>query len=139
MLEIFVTIDSSIDINVKLWDAPLADFKISLLFFWQLWSILSNNVSLLFTILYSCDLIKNGGIAKISPCIKSEIFENVMTGVCITLHVYHCRWMNPIFSTGYKRKLEIEDMFNVTNEDASEDLGKRLERYRSASKSKRFQ
>ncbi|XP_034328340.2 ATP-binding cassette sub-family C member 4 isoform X2 [Magallana gigas] len=37
-------------------------------------------------------------------------------------------WMNPIFSTGYKRKLEVEDMFNVTNEDASEDLGNRLER-----------
>lgn len=36
--------------------------------------------------------------------------------------------MNPIFSTGYKRKLEVEDMFNVTNEDASEDLGNRLER-----------
>lgn len=138
MLEIFVTIDSSIDINVKLWDAPLADFKISLLFFWQLWSILSNNVSLLFTILYSCDLIKNGGIAKISPCIKSEIFEKC-NGRSLYNPVYHCRWMNPIFSTGYKRKLEIEDMFNVTNEDASEDLGKRLERYRSASKSKRFQ
>ncbi|XP_062612836.1 ATP-binding cassette sub-family C member 4-like isoform X2 [Saccostrea cucullata] len=37
-------------------------------------------------------------------------------------------WMNPIFRKGYTRRLEVDDMFNVTNEDSSEDLGKKLER-----------
>ncbi|XP_022343366.2 ATP-binding cassette sub-family C member 4-like isoform X1 [Crassostrea virginica] len=37
-------------------------------------------------------------------------------------------WMNPIFSTGYKRRLEVDDMYNVTQEDASEELGMKLER-----------
>ncbi|XP_048764978.2 ATP-binding cassette sub-family C member 4-like isoform X2 [Ostrea edulis] len=37
-------------------------------------------------------------------------------------------WMNPIFKIGYKRRLEVDDMYNVTNEDSSEELGKKLER-----------
>lgn len=37
-------------------------------------------------------------------------------------------WLNPTFRTGYKRRLEIDDLFNVVKADSSEDLGNRLER-----------
>ncbi|XP_069104134.1 ATP-binding cassette sub-family C member 4-like isoform X2 [Argopecten irradians] len=37
-------------------------------------------------------------------------------------------WLNPTFSAGYKRRLEVEDLYNVTKEDSSEELGNRLER-----------
>lgn len=37
------------------------------------------------------------------------------------------RWMNPLFKKGYDRQLEVEDMYNVVNEDQSEILGNRLE------------
>ncbi|XP_052217717.1 ATP-binding cassette sub-family C member 4-like isoform X4 [Dreissena polymorpha] len=36
-------------------------------------------------------------------------------------------WMNPLFKNGYERQLEVEDMYNVVNEDQSETLGNRLE------------
>ncbi|XP_053403237.1 ATP-binding cassette sub-family C member 4-like [Mercenaria mercenaria] len=37
-------------------------------------------------------------------------------------------WMNPIFTTGFKRRLEDEDMYNVTHDEESEYLGEKLER-----------
>lgn len=37
------------------------------------------------------------------------------------------RWLNPLFQTGYKRRLEVEDMYNVCEQDDSEKLGDRLE------------
>ncbi|KAL3847450.1 hypothetical protein ACJMK2_018356 [Sinanodonta woodiana] len=35
--------------------------------------------------------------------------------------------MNPLFKTGYSRRLEVEDMYNVVPEDQSDVLGSRLE------------
>ena len=42
---------------------------------------------------------------------------------------FFTRWLNPIFKTGYVRQLEVEDMYNVVQEDQSERLGDRLEQY----------
>uniref|UniRef100_A0A672ZTS9 Cystic fibrosis transmembrane conductance regulator n=1 Tax=Sphaeramia orbicularis TaxID=375764 RepID=A0A672ZTS9_9TELE len=39
------------------------------------------------------------------------------------------RWLNPLFSTGYKRSLEEDDMFEVLAEDKSERLGHELQSY----------
>ncbi|XP_070850344.1 ATP-binding cassette sub-family C member 4-like [Chaetodon trifascialis] len=38
-------------------------------------------------------------------------------------------WLNPLFRTGYKRRLEEDDMFQVLPEDGSERLGQDLHRY----------
>jgi len=35
--------------------------------------------------------------------------------------------MNPLFKKGYTRQLEVDDMYNVVNEDQSDRLGDRLE------------
>uniref|UniRef100_A0A3Q1GVN8 Uncharacterized protein n=1 Tax=Acanthochromis polyacanthus TaxID=80966 RepID=A0A3Q1GVN8_9TELE len=36
-------------------------------------------------------------------------------------------WLNPLFSIGYKRKLEEDDMYKVLPEDASDHLGNELQ------------
>lgn len=38
------------------------------------------------------------------------------------------RWLNPLFSIGYKRRLEEDDMYEVLVEDRSENLGQDLHR-----------
>uniref|UniRef100_A0A7N6BJF9 Multidrug resistance-associated protein 4 n=1 Tax=Anabas testudineus TaxID=64144 RepID=A0A7N6BJF9_ANATE len=38
-------------------------------------------------------------------------------------------WLNPLFRTGYKRRLEEDDMYEVLAEDKSERLGEDLQRY----------
>ncbi|XP_023285607.1 multidrug resistance-associated protein 4-like [Seriola lalandi dorsalis] len=38
-------------------------------------------------------------------------------------------WLNPLFRTGYKRRLEEDDMYEVLVEDRSERLGQDLQRY----------
>ncbi|KAF3706362.1 Multidrug resistance-associated protein 4 [Channa argus] len=38
-------------------------------------------------------------------------------------------WLNPLFRTGYKRRLEEDDMYEVLAEDKSERLGQELQRY----------
>lgn len=38
-------------------------------------------------------------------------------------------WLNPLFRTGYKRRLEEDDMYEVLAEDRSENLGHDLQRY----------
>ncbi|XP_072240755.1 ATP-binding cassette sub-family C member 4-like [Leuresthes tenuis] len=38
-------------------------------------------------------------------------------------------WLNPLFSIGYKRRLEEDDMFEVLAEDKSASLGRDLQRY----------
>ena len=39
------------------------------------------------------------------------------------------RWLNPLFSKGYDRRLEPEDLYEVLQEDSSEQLVSDLERY----------
>uniref|UniRef100_A0A8B9PQ51 ATP binding cassette subfamily C member 4 n=1 Tax=Apteryx owenii TaxID=8824 RepID=A0A8B9PQ51_APTOW len=39
------------------------------------------------------------------------------------------RWLNPLFITGHKRKLEEDDMYKVLPEDSSEKLGEELQWY----------
>uniref|UniRef100_A0A3Q1HYV3 Multidrug resistance-associated protein 4 n=1 Tax=Anabas testudineus TaxID=64144 RepID=A0A3Q1HYV3_ANATE len=54
---------------------------------------------------------------------------------CLALHhveveVHHeVKWLNPLFRTGYKRRLEEDDMYEVLAEDKSERLGEDLQRY----------
>uniref|UniRef100_A0A8C4HMG6 Multidrug resistance-associated protein 4 n=1 Tax=Dicentrarchus labrax TaxID=13489 RepID=A0A8C4HMG6_DICLA len=38
-------------------------------------------------------------------------------------------WLNPLFSTGYKRRLEEDDMYEVLPEDGSETVGQELHSY----------
>lgn len=38
-------------------------------------------------------------------------------------------WLNPLFTIGFKRRLEEEDMYEVLQEDRSEVLGQELQRY----------
>ncbi|XP_008276233.1 ATP-binding cassette sub-family C member 4 [Stegastes partitus] len=38
-------------------------------------------------------------------------------------------WLNPLFHTGYKRRLEEDDMYEVLTEDKSDNLGQDLQRY----------
>ncbi|CAJ1086990.1 multidrug resistance-associated protein 4 [Xyrichtys novacula] len=38
-------------------------------------------------------------------------------------------WLNPLFTTGSKRRLEEDDMFEVLTEDRSQNLGQHLQRY----------
>lgn len=38
-------------------------------------------------------------------------------------------WLNPLFTTGYKRRLEENDMYEVLAEDRSQSLGQELQRY----------
>ncbi|CAC5381267.1 ABCC4 [Mytilus coruscus] len=37
-------------------------------------------------------------------------------------------WLNPLFKIGYKRRLEVDDMYNVCEQDSSDNLGDRLEK-----------
>uniref|UniRef100_A0A3Q1EKB6 Uncharacterized protein n=1 Tax=Acanthochromis polyacanthus TaxID=80966 RepID=A0A3Q1EKB6_9TELE len=48
-----------------------------------------------------------------------------------TTSSYTCvlRWLNPLFTTGYKRRLEEDDMYEVLPEDRSDRLGQDLQRY----------
>ncbi|KAK7893420.1 hypothetical protein WMY93_022572 [Mugilogobius chulae] len=40
-------------------------------------------------------------------------------------------WLNPLFSIGYKRPLEEDDLYEVLPEDGSQHLGEELQRYKS--------
>ena len=39
------------------------------------------------------------------------------------------RWMNSLMGEGYKKELEIEDIYEVRKQDESEALGDKLEKY----------
>lgn len=41
--------------------------------------------------------------------------------------LFYC-WLNPIFKKGYKKELEVQDLYDVPDEDRSEKLGDRLEK-----------
>lgn len=44
------------------------------------------------------------------------------------LFIVH-RWLNPLFKTGHKRRLEEDDMYSVLPEDRSRCLGEQLQRW----------
>ena len=48
--------------------------------------------------------------------------------VFIFRKLYVCRWLNPLFKTGYKRQLNEEDLYNVLPEDRSDTLSAELQR-----------
>ena len=49
---------------------------------------------------------------------------------CTTSKSYSIiRWMNSLLGEGYKKELEMEDIFEVRKQDESEVLGDRLEKY----------
>lgn len=51
----------------------------------------------------------------------------------ITFLIVSClfppRWLNPLFRIGYKRRIEEDDMYEVLEEDRSDNLGQGLNRY----------
>lgn len=59
-------------ICIKSQDNPLTNLNTSLSFFWQLWIIWNYRYikSLVLTILYSHNLVQNGGIVELSTDIK---------------------------------------------------------------------
>lgn len=65
------------------------------------------------------------------------VIQQVLIAVCVTFmncslicfsYCYSFRWLNPLFKTGYKRRLEEDDMYEVLQEDQSENLGQDLKR-----------
>ncbi|CAL1598298.1 unnamed protein product [Knipowitschia caucasica] len=56
--------------------------------------------------------------AKANPAASANVFSKI----------FFC-WLNPLFSIGYKRTLEEEDMYDVLPEDRSERLGQELQRH----------
>lgn len=40
-----------------------------------------------------------------------------------------CRWLNPLLRKGYKRELQIKDLYTVLRSDASGRLSSDLDRY----------
>ena len=47
---------------------------------------------------------------------------------CLVYHISCDRWMNPLLGEGYKKELELEDLYEARKEDESEILGDRLEK-----------
>uniref|UniRef100_A0A3Q3JJ45 Cystic fibrosis transmembrane conductance regulator n=1 Tax=Monopterus albus TaxID=43700 RepID=A0A3Q3JJ45_MONAL len=56
--------------------------------------------------------------AKTNPAAKASLLSKIFFW-----------WLNPLFHTGYKRRLEEDDMYEVLAEDRSERLGQDLQRY----------
>ncbi|XP_036065584.1 multidrug resistance-associated protein 4 [Oryzias melastigma] len=54
--------------------------------------------------------------------------DNPSASANLLSKIFFC-WLSPLFRTGYRRKLEEEDMFKVLPEDASSRLGEELQRY----------
>ncbi|KAF7669999.1 hypothetical protein LDENG_00090130 [Lucifuga dentata] len=61
---------------------------------------------------------------KVSKDVKTN---PVATASCLSKLFFW--WLNPLFNTGCKRRLEEDDMFEVLPEDKSERLGQELQRY----------
>nr|XP_019960169.1 PREDICTED: multidrug resistance-associated protein 4-like [Paralichthys olivaceus] len=61
---------------------------------------------------------KVGKDAKTNPTITAGLWSKILFW-----------WLNPLFRTGYKRRLEEEDMFRVVPEDSSVALGQEMQRY----------
>ena len=47
----------------------------------------------------------------------------------VRLTEYLFRWINPLLGKGYKKDLEIEDIYQNLKADSSEDLGEQLQRW----------
>uniref|UniRef100_A0A3P9MIE5 Multidrug resistance-associated protein 4 n=1 Tax=Oryzias latipes TaxID=8090 RepID=A0A3P9MIE5_ORYLA len=54
--------------------------------------------------------------------------DNPSASANLLSKIFFC-WLSPLFRTGYRRKLEEDDMFRVLPEDASNRLGEELQRY----------
>ncbi|XP_047210875.1 multidrug resistance-associated protein 4 isoform X1 [Girardinichthys multiradiatus] len=60
--------------------------------------------------------------------VRKDVKENPAATANILSKIFFC-WLNPLFSIGYKRRLEEEDMYELLQEDRSEVLGQELQRY----------
>ncbi|KAG7502089.1 multidrug resistance-associated protein 4 isoform X1 [Solea senegalensis] len=60
--------------------------------------------------------------------LRKQAKDNPSTSANLLSKIFFC-WLNPLFSIGYKRKLEEDDMYKVLPEDASKGLGEELQRY----------
>ena len=47
---------------------------------------------------------------------------------CLVYDISCDRWMNSLLGEGYKKELELEDLYEARKEDESEILGDRLEK-----------
>uniref|UniRef100_A0A3Q2Y4J8 Multidrug resistance-associated protein 4 n=1 Tax=Hippocampus comes TaxID=109280 RepID=A0A3Q2Y4J8_HIPCM len=67
--------------------------------------------------------------SQIATEIKLYYYDStVFISIALTIFVL-CSWLNPLFRTGYKRRLEENDMYRILPEDASDRLGEELEWY----------
>ncbi|XP_015233372.1 PREDICTED: multidrug resistance-associated protein 4-like isoform X1 [Cyprinodon variegatus] len=60
--------------------------------------------------------------------VRKDARKNPAGTANILSKIFFC-WLNPLFSIGYKRRLEEEDMYEVLPEDRSEVLGQQLQSY----------
>uniref|UniRef100_A0A3P8UDT2 Multidrug resistance-associated protein 4 n=1 Tax=Amphiprion percula TaxID=161767 RepID=A0A3P8UDT2_AMPPE len=60
--------------------------------------------------------------------LRKEAKDNPSASANLLSKIFFC-WLNPLFSIGYKRKLEEDDMYKVLPEDASDHLGNELQWY----------
>ncbi|XP_071321050.1 ATP-binding cassette sub-family C member 4-like [Trachinotus anak] len=60
--------------------------------------------------------------------VSKDAKRNPAATANILSKIFFC-WLNPLFRTGYKRRLEEDDMYEVLVEDRSENLGQDLQRY----------
>uniref|UniRef100_A0A8D3B231 Multidrug resistance-associated protein 4 n=1 Tax=Scophthalmus maximus TaxID=52904 RepID=A0A8D3B231_SCOMX len=59
---------------------------------------------------------------------RKEAKDNPSASANLLSKIFFC-WLNPLFRTGYKKKLEEDDMYEVLPEDASDRLGEELQWY----------
>ncbi|KAL1021945.1 hypothetical protein UPYG_G00020230 [Umbra pygmaea] len=60
--------------------------------------------------------------------VKKDAKANPLATANVFSRLFFC-WLNPLFSIGYKRRLEEDDMYKLLPEDGSEKLGEELQRY----------
>lgn len=60
--------------------------------------------------------------------VSKDSKKNPAATACLISRIFFC-WLNPLFRTGYKRRLEEDDMYHVLAEDRSEKLGQDLQRF----------
>ncbi|KAL6087398.1 hypothetical protein STEG23_033403, partial [Scotinomys teguina] len=56
----------------------------------------------------------------------NEVKPNPLQDANLFSRLFFC-WLNPLFKTGHKRRLEEDDMFSVLPEDRSKHLGEELQ------------